>query len=120
MIGAVLIDNIVQNVIVMDESQIEEMSNALGAEIVDARPYGIGIGDVRQGDGSERNPYTWVRNAGGDNLILQPMEEEHYDSWAVLMRRTLEAEAALDAVASRLDEQDVALVELAALIAGGE
>ena len=103
MIGAVLTDNIVTNVIVMDESQIEEMSNAHGAKIVDARPYGLSIGDVRQGDGSENNPYVWVRNAGGDNLILQPLTPQEYDSCTQAMNWALVAQAHAETAQEQAD-----------------
>ena len=104
MIGAVLIDNIVQNIIVMDETQVDELSAALGAEIVDARPYGLGIGDVRQGDGSETNPHIWVRNAGGDNLILPLLTPKEYDSCTLATERALMAQEKAEAAQTRLEQ----------------
>ena len=97
MIGAVVINGIVTNIIVMDEAQIEEMAQALGAEIVDAGPYGLMIGDSRTEDGQ------WVRNAGGDNLILPKLTPEQYDSVSLAMRRAIDAEEALAQAQTQLD-----------------
>lgn len=95
MIGAVIENEIVANIIVMDESQIEEMTEALGHEIVDASVYGLQIGDVRQGD-------KWVRNAGGDNLILTEQEPKDYSGYALAMERVMQLQAA---VADLMDER---------------
>lgn len=91
MIGAVIKEDIVENVIVLDESQIEEMRVALGAdEIIDARPYGLAIGDLR----TERG---WTRNAGGEQMILPLLEPEEYDSYTVAMQKVAEAEKEVEA-----------------------
>lgn len=105
MIGAVIIDNIVDNIIVMDVSQIEELSQALGAEIVDAGPYGLMIGDSRSEDGQ------WMRNAGGDNLILPLLTPEQYDSVTLAMRRAVEAEKALEQAHVQIETMRVALTD---------
>ena len=97
MIGAVLIDNIVDNIIVMDESQIKELSQALGAEIVDARPYGLMIGDRRTEGGQ------WMRNADGDNLVLPLLAPEQYDSVTLAMCRAIEAEEAFAQAHTQLE-----------------
>ena len=47
MIGAVVKDNIVQNLIVIREAQIPEMEKALGCEIVNGKYYGLQVGDLR-------------------------------------------------------------------------
>lgn len=70
MIGAVVIEDIVDNIIVLDEGQVGEMSAALGAEIVDARPYGLAIGDYRTPEG------VWTRNDGGEQVVLPYIEPE--------------------------------------------
>ena len=59
MIGAIVRDNMVENLIVLCEAQVEELSKALSCEIVDARPYGLAVGDLRTAAG-------WTRNAGGE------------------------------------------------------
>ncbi len=60
---AVVKSDMVENVIVADESQKEELEVALGAELVDAQPYGLQIGDLRV-DG------RWTRNVGGEQVVL--------------------------------------------------
>lgn len=85
MIGAVIIEDIVDNIIILDESQIEELSGALNAEIIDARPYGLAIGDLRTDAG-------WTRNAGGEQIILPLLEQEQYDSYTIACERADQAE----------------------------
>lgn len=92
MIGAIVIEDIVQNVIVLNEAQIPEMEAALGCEIVDARPYGLAIGDLRTAAG-------WTRNAGGEQMILPLLEQEQYDSYTVAMNKVSEMEQQQEAVA---------------------
>lgn len=105
MIGAVVIEDIVDNVIVLDESQIPEMSAALGAEIIDARPYGLAIGDLRT-DG------VWTRNAGGEQMVLPLLEPEDYTSYAIASERAAQAEAQMEAAA------DAGAAEMMAIITG--
>lgn len=85
MIGAIVIDDIVENITTLNESQIEELSAALNCEIVDARPYGLSIGDLR----TERG---WTRNAGGEQMLLPLLEPEAYDSYSVAAARAVELE----------------------------
>ena len=89
MIGAVVRNDIVENVIVLDESQIDRMAAALGAEIVDARPCGLAIGDLRTASG-------WTRNEGGEQVILPVMPYERQDGYEKAVERAEEAEAALE------------------------
>lgn len=97
MIGAIVKDNIVENLIVLEEAQKAELEAALGCEIVDARPYGLMAGDLRTANG-------WTRNAGGEQVVLPLLEQETYDSYslAVESQKAAEAraEAAEEAVAS--------------------
>lgn len=92
MIGAIVKDDLVENVIVLDEAQKSELEAALGCEIVDARPYGLAIGDLRTAAG-------WTRNAGGEQMILSLLEPEQYDSYTVAMQRVEEAEEQVDIAA---------------------
>lgn len=92
MIGAIVKDDLVENVIVLDEAQKSELEAALGCEIVDARPYGLAIGDLRTAAG-------WTRNAGGEQMILPLLEPEQYDSYTVAMQRVEEAEEQVDIAA---------------------
>lgn len=105
MIGAIVINNIVDNLIVLDEAQIEELSAALNCEIVDARPYGLHIGDLRTAAG-------WTRNAGGEQMILPLLEPESYDSYSVAAARIVELEEAQDSIA------EAAVVEALAILTG--
>lgn len=89
MIGAIIRNNIVQNLIVLDEAQKAELEAALGCEIVDARPYGLIAGDLRTAAG-------WTRNAGGEQMVLALQEQEAYDSYTLAAQRAAEAEAALE------------------------
>ena len=80
MIGAIVINDIVENVIVIDEQNIAELEAALNCEIIDARPYGLATGDLRTAAG-------WTRNAGGEQIILPLLEQQQYDSYTVAMHR---------------------------------
>ena len=93
MIGAVVIDDIVDNVIVIDEAQVESISKALGAEIIDARPYGLTIGDYRTPQG------VWTRNDEGEQVVLQLVEREE--------RNVIAEQTAMEALAILTGEVDV-------------
>ena len=80
---AVVKDNTVENVIVADAAQKEELETALGAELVDAQPLGLQIGDLRVGG-------KWTRNQGGEQVELTA--KPTYDE---LVARLEDAEAAL-------------------------
>lgn len=85
MIGAIVRNNIVENLIVINENQVEAMSAALKCEIVDARPYGLTVGDLRTAAG-------WTRNAGGEQMILPLLEGESYDSYSIIAQKNAELE----------------------------
>lgn len=106
MIGAVIIEDIVENIIVLDESQIDEMSTALNAEIVDARPYGLAIGDYRTPEG------VWTRNAGGEQMVLPLLEPKGYTSYEIAAEHAARAEAQVEA------EADAGAAEMMAIITG--
>ena len=80
---AVVKDNVVENVIVADAAQKAELEAALGAELVDAQPFNLQIGDMRVGA-------NWTRNQDGEQIVLggQPTYDE-------LIARLEDAEAAL-------------------------
>ena len=109
MIGAIVVDNTVENLIVLDEAQIEELQTALACEIVDARPYGLTKGDLRTAAG-------WTRNAGGEQMILPLLEPEQYDSYSIAaaqivaleqQQETIAADTASEALAILSGEVDV-------------
>lgn len=75
--------DMVENVIVADEAQKEELEAALGAELVDAQPYGLQIGDLRVGG-------RWTRNQDGEQVVLS--ESATYDE---LLAKIAELEEAV-------------------------
>lgn len=89
MIGAIVKNDLVLNLIVLDEAQKAELEAALGCEIVDARPYGLIAGDLRTAAG-------WTRNAGGEQMVLELQTQEAYDSYTLAAQRAADAEAALE------------------------
>lgn len=103
MIGAVIIEDMVDNIIVLEENQIDEMAVALNAEIIDARPYGLAIGDYRTPEG------VWTRNAGGEQMVLPLLDLEQYDSYTIACERAEAAEelAAAEALAILSGEVEV-------------
>lgn len=103
MVGAIVKNNIVQTLIVVNPEQVESMQTALGVEIVDARPYGLTIGDLRTANG-------WTRNAGGEQMILPPLEPEAYDSYTIAEERAAAAEAQLDSVAEATATEALAIL----------
>lgn len=68
---AVVKENAVENVIVADAAQKAELEAALGAELVDAQPFNLQIGDLRVGA-------NWTRNQDGEQIVLtgQPTYDE--------------------------------------------
>lgn len=105
MIGAIVKNDLVQNLIVLDEAQKAELEAALGCEIVDARPYGLIAGDLRTAAG-------WTRNAGGEQMVLALQEQEAYDSYTLAAQRAAEAEAALETA------DEAATAEALAILSG--
>lgn len=80
---AVVKDGMVENVIVADVAQKEELEAALGAELVDAQPYGLQIGDLRVDE-------RWTRNQDGEQVALT--ENATYDE---LLAKIAELEEAI-------------------------
>lgn len=83
MIGAIVRNDMVENLIVINKEQVSEMSASLNCEIVDAAPYGLTVGDLRTNAG-------WTRNAGGEQMILPLLEQESYDSYTVVANKNVE------------------------------
>ena len=107
MIGAIVRNDLVENLIVLEETQKEELEAALSCEIVDARPYGLIAGDLRTAAG-------WTRNAGGEQMVLALQEQEAYDSYTLAAQRAAEAEAALETA------DEAATAEALAILRGEE
>ena len=81
---AVVKSDMVENVLVASPEQKEELEQALGAELVDATPYGLQIGDMRVGA-------NWTRNQDGEQITLD--ENATYDE---LVAKIAELEALLN------------------------
>ena len=103
MIGAIVKDNTVQTLIVIRPEQIEEMQAALNAAIVDARPYGLAVGDLHTAAG-------WTRNAGGEQIVLPLLDQEQYDSYSVAMARVDELEKAQESIAEDTADEALAIL----------
>ena len=80
---AVVKSDMVENVLVATPEQKEELEQALSAELVDAAPYGLQIGDMRVGA-------NWTRNQDGEQITLD--ENATYDE---LVAHIAELEAIL-------------------------
>lgn len=89
MIGAIIRNDIVENLIVINEEQISEMSTSLNCEIIDAAPYGLTVGDLRTAAG-------WTRNAGGEQMVLPLLEQESYDSYTIVANKNIELQNQID------------------------
>ena len=81
---AVVKNDMVENVLVASPEQKEELEQALNAELVDAAPYGLQIGDMRVGA-------NWTRNQDGEQITLD--ENATYDE---LVAKIAELEALLN------------------------
>lgn len=81
---AVVKSDMVENVLVASPEQKEELEQALSAELVDAAPYGLQIGDMRVGA-------NWTRNQDGEQITLD--ENATYDE---LVAKIAELEALLN------------------------
>ena len=85
---AVIKENAVENVIVADAAQKAELEAALGAELVDAQPFNLQIGDMRVGA-------NWTRNQDGEQIVLT--EHATYDE---LLAKIEELEAEINGAAN--------------------
>ena len=81
---AVVKDDFVTNVLVADAAQKDELEASLNAELVDATPYGLQIGDMRVNG-------AWTRNQDGEQITLD--ENATYDE---LVAKIAELEALLN------------------------
>ena len=81
---AVVKSDMVENVLVADAAQKDELETALNAELVDAAPYGLQIGDMRVNG-------AWTRNQDGEQITLD--ENATYDE---LVAKIAELEALLN------------------------
>lgn len=103
MIGAIIKDNIVQNLIVLKETQLNRLAYALQCEIVDAKIYGLQIGDLRTDAG-------WTRNANGEQIILQPQEAESYETYNLQQEKIIELESTQSLIAEETTNEVLAIL----------
>lgn len=75
---AVVIENIVKNVIVLNDNQINEFEKILNAKLIDALPLGLCIGDMKVGD-------NWTRNLNGIQTILEPITPQQQTDYGNLV-----------------------------------
>ena len=94
---AVVQHDMVENVIVLNENQIQEFETALNAEIVNALPYGLCIGDLRVGG-------NWTRNINGVQTVLEPLTPQQQTDY-----RELRGE--LESLNATMAEAEAALTE---------
>ena len=85
---AVVENDFVTNVIVLDAKNAESMSAVLGKELVDAVPCGLMIGDLRNGG-------AWTRNLNGVQTILQELTPQQQTDYNGMMDVMISGEAAL-------------------------
>lgn len=105
MIGAVVKDNMVVNLIVIkdDSDDILAIEKALDCKLYDASIRGLIVGDVLTEAG-------WTRNAGGEQILLPLLEPKNYDSYSLVMERAIEAEAQLETVADATADEVLAIL----------
>lgn len=103
MIGAIVRNDLVENLIVIDEKNIEEMATALRCEIIDAAPYGLQVGDLRTAAG-------WTRNAGGEQMVLPLLEAESYDSYTLQQKKIAELEETVNATSEATADEALAIL----------
>lgn len=112
MIYAIVRNKIVESLIVVNESQVDEVATALSCELIDAQPYGLCVGDLRTAAG-------WTRNAGGEQIILPLLDREQYDSYTLAAQQAVDAEArAEDAEAQLATASEIAADEALAILTG--
>ena len=104
MLGAIIKNNIVQNVIIIKENQIPSMSVILDCEIVDASPYGLCAGDLRTVNG-------WTRNIDGEQIILPLLTQQDYDSYSIAANRIIELEQKQKTIAQSAVQEALAILE---------
>lgn len=105
MIGAVVKDNLVVNLIVIkdDSDDILAIENALDCKLYDASIRGLIVGDVLTKAG-------WTRNAGGEQMLLPLLEPTQYDSYSLAIERAVEAETQLETVANAAANEALAIL----------
>ena len=105
MVGAVVVNNLVENLIILNPEQIEELQESLQCEIVDAKLYSLAIGDLRTSRG-------WTRNIKGEQVVLAPTPTTNYDGYAIAIKKLNSMEKSQEAI------QNMAVNEALAILTG--
>lgn len=97
MIGAVIKNNIVQNLIIVSTSEIPSLKEFLDCDdIINAKFFGLQAGDLLTSRG-------WTRNAGGEQMVLQPVPESDWNTFSLNTQKI-----------AQLEEERPQLVEMGA------
>lgn len=105
MIGAVIRENIVENLVIIKEAQLDSMAEALGCEIINAAPYGLQVGDLRTAKG-------WTRNVNGEQVVLPALDAKEETTFTLQQERI----SALEESAAMAEE--AAAAEALAILSG--
>lgn len=81
-IYAVVKNDMVEKLIVLNDNQIEEFENLLNAKIINAIPFGLCRGDLQVGE-------NWTRNLNGVQTILKLLTSEQQIDY-IALRNNLE------------------------------
>ena len=104
MLGAIVKNNIVQNVIVIKKELIPSMSAILNCEIVNAEYQGLCAGDLR-------TPKGWTRNVNGEQIILPTLDQPSRDSYTIAANRVIELEHEQEFIAQNAAQEALAILE---------
>lgn len=104
MIAALVKEDLVERIMVLDESQIEEITEY---EVIDAAVYGLAIGDLH----TERG---WTRNAGGEQMLLPLLNEEERNNYIVSAAKIIQLQEEQKTV------PEVAAAEALSILKGDE
>lgn len=96
-IYAVVKGEMVENVIVLNDNQVDEFETILHAELVNALPLGLCVGDLRVGD-------NWTRNLNGEQVILEPITPQQQTDYAGLRDK-------VESMTATMNEAEAALIE---------
>ena len=101
---AVVRNNEVDDIIVLDEEQVDNFEVFLDAELVDAIPYGLCIGDLKVGD-------NWTRNINGVQTVLESLTPEQQTDYSELHNTIATLTARVDSLTNQLQEAESFFIE---------
>lgn len=104
MIGAVVRNNTVETLIVINEEQIEHFSSTLKCTIVNASPYGLAIGDFCMNG-------KWTRNINGEQKVLPLLDEQVQDSYSIMAEKAAELESAQDSIVDEVVNETLSILQ---------